>query len=115
MLRLGKRLWRSRPVSVATLIGAAFGVVDVFVTEIAGVVRGGRGAVLPLFLSPIAAGSRVMQLSAMQTVFVLLVEVAANVLVFALLFAIPVALVVGIRRVFRRRESEPPDPAGSID
>ena len=46
-------------------------------------------------------------MSAMQVAFLLLIEVAGNVVGFALLFAVPVALVVGIRRVFSRSKSEP--------
>jgi hypothetical protein len=103
MLASGKRLWRSHPVLMAALVGAASGVAEVLVTEIAGLLRGGRDAVLPLFLAPVAAGSHVRQLGAVQTAFVLLIDVAANVAVFALLFAVPVAIVFGIRRVLRRQ------------
>lgn len=107
MLNLGKRLWRSHPVLMAALIGAAFGVAEVLATEIAGILHGSHDAVLPLFLAPVAADSHVRQLGAVQTAFVLLIDVAANVVVFALFFAVPVALVAGIRRVLRRRQNEP--------
>lgn len=103
MLASGKRLWRSHPVLMAALTGAAFGVAEVLVTEIAGILHGGHDAVLPLFLTPAATGSHVRQLGAVQTAFVLLIDVAANVAVFALFFAVPVAIVVGIRRVVRRQ------------
>jgi hypothetical protein len=106
MLASGKRLWRSHPVLMAALTGAAFGVAEVLVTEIAGILRGGHDAVLPLFLAPVAAGSHVRQLGAVQTALVLLIDVAANVAVFALFFAVPVAIVVGIRRVLSRRQNE---------
>jgi hypothetical protein len=41
----------------------------------------------------------------MQTALFLFVEVAANVLVYALMFAVPVGLVVVIRRAFASRKS----------
>ena len=51
-------------------------------------------------------------MTALQVTLLLLIEIAGNVLGFALVFAAPVALVVGIRRLLRRRESEPISESG---
>ncbi len=48
-------------------------------------------------------------MSTLQVTLLLLIEIAGNVLGFALVFAAPVALVVGIRRVFpgQKRAASP--------
>jgi hypothetical protein len=107
MLKIGIRIWRSHPVLAAAVTGAIFGAANVVFLEIGGLRHRTMTGVLPfLFLSPVY-GSLVSQMTALQVTLLLLIEVAGNVLGFALVFAAPVALVVGIRRLFRRRKSEP--------
>jgi hypothetical protein len=55
--------------------------------------------VLPLLFPISASGVQVGQMSAMQVTLLLLIEIAGNVLGFALVFTVPVALFFGIRRV----------------
>ncbi|MGA9585990.1 MAG: hypothetical protein WBQ95_11725, partial [Terracidiphilus sp.] len=54
----------------------------------------------------------VNQMTALQVAPLLLIEVAGNVLGLALVFAVPVAMVVGIRRLFGGRRSEHPSSNG---
>ncbi|HTX75819.1 MAG TPA: hypothetical protein VMD29_06400 [Terracidiphilus sp.] len=89
-------LWRAHPIRVAAMLGAITGFVITVVDEIRGVLHGGHSAVVPL-LMPTPGGAH---LGAIQTAFLLFIEIAANVLVWALLFAVPVAAIVGIARMF---------------
>ena len=90
-------LWRAHPIRFAALLGAIFGFLDVAVLELNGVLHGSHSAVIPLLIPVPGAGHP----GVMRTAFILLIEVAVNILVWALLFAIPIAVVVGIRRAVR--------------
>lgn len=89
--------WRAHPIRLAALLGAAFGFLSVLVTEITGVLHGNHSAVMPL----LTGHSSPVHLGVFQTAFILLIEVLASILVWALLFALPVAVAVGIFRLLR--------------
>lgn len=103
MLKTEMRVWRRHPVLVAAGVGAVFGGVYAVLIEIGGFLHRNSSAVLPLLVP--AYGSRVSQLNAVQTAGLLLIEVAGNVVGFAVLFTVPVAVVVGVRRIFKGRRA----------
>src|SRR5579859_4514898 len=98
MLKTGINAWRRRPVLVAAGVGAVFGGVYAVLIEIGGLLHRNSSAVLPL-LFPAGHGSHAGEMNAVQTATLLLVEVIGNVVGFSLLFSIPVAVGVGVRRV----------------
>lgn len=104
MLKSGMRIWRSHPILVAAGVGAVFGGMYAVLIEIAGFWHGNSSAVLPL-LFPAAHRSRGGELNAVQTASLLLIEVAGNMLGFAVLFLVPVAIVVGVLRIFKGRRA----------
>lgn len=89
--------WRAHPVRVAVLLGALTGLLVTLVTELRGALHGSRSAVVPLFI-PVQGGAH---FSVFQTAVLLIIEIVANTLVWALLFAIPVAAVAGVARAIR--------------
>ena len=101
MLKAGMRVWRSHPVLAAAGVGAVFGAAYAIGLEIGGFLHRNSSGVLPL-LFPAAHGSRGGQMNAVQAATLLLIEVAGNVVGFAVLFSVPVAVVVGVRRIFKR-------------
>jgi hypothetical protein len=89
---------RTHPIRFAAIFGGLFGLADVVVQEVMGLSHKSSNSVL-LSLWPNAAfNTSFSESSAAQTFFIFVIEVAVNVLVWALLFAIPVALFVAIRR-----------------
>lgn len=91
-------LWRKHPIRFAALLGAIFGLLDTLVVEINGVLHHhSRAVIAPLFIPTPGAA----HLGVIEAALILLVEVLANILVWALLFALLVAVAVGIRRIFR--------------
>ena len=99
------RMWRSHPVRFAALIGALVGLANAILIEVGGVLNKNSSAVVLMLWPASKFGSGVNESTAMQTALFLFVEVAANVLVYALIFAVPVGLIVLIRRVFASRKS----------
>lgn len=89
--------WRAHPIRLAALLGAIFGFLDVVVLEVRGVLHGGHSGAVPLFI-PAPGGAR---LGTGEAAFVLLIELVANVLVWAVLFALPVAMIGLLVRGFR--------------
>jgi hypothetical protein len=108
MLKRGIQVLRSHPVLVAAAVGALFGAVNALLLEAGGFLHRNSTGVLPLFF-PAANGPRVGETDAMQTALLLLIEFGGNILGFTLLFVVPVALFVGIRRVFagQKRAASP--------
>lgn len=93
------RPWRSHPVLFLTCIGAVVGFGNALVLEIPalfGKTSYGALSLLQPTFRP-AAGTGVLQIA-----FILLIEVAANVLVYALIFSILGWIFVGVQRLFRR-------------
>jgi hypothetical protein len=99
MLKRGIEIWRAHPLLVATAVGATVGAANAVLLEVGGLWHGNSTGVLSLFF-PAVHGPRVGQTDAIQTALLLLIEFAGNVVGFSLLFALPVAVFVGIRRVF---------------
>jgi hypothetical protein len=98
MMKTGMRIGRSHPIWSAAGIGAIIGAVNAVSLEIGGLRHRAMTGVLPFLFPSSASGIQVGQMSAMQVTLLLLIEIAGNVAGFALVFAAPVALVVGIRR-----------------
>lgn len=95
---------RQNPILTAASVGAVFGAVFALAIEIGGLLHRNSSSVLPL-LFPSAHGSRVGQMNAIQTAGLLLIEVAGNVVGFAVLFSVPTALAVGVWRIFKGRRA----------
>jgi hypothetical protein len=114
MLRRCLRFCRSHPVIVAALIGAVLGTGNAIAIEIGALAHKNSAGVLPLFWS--SSASRAGQLNAAQTTTLLVIEFAGNMLSFAILFALPTALFVGVRRIFSGRSRSSVDSqAGQIN
>jgi hypothetical protein len=107
MLKNAMRTWRSHPILASAGLGAICGAVDALILEIGGLSHRHATGVLPLLSPSSASGARVGQMTAVQVAFLLVVEIAGSVAGFAVLFAAPVALVVGIRRIFGHSKGEP--------
>ncbi|WP_348262069.1 hypothetical protein P8935_19975 [Telmatobacter sp. DSM 110680] len=108
MLKRKIEICRAHPVLVATAAGAMVGAANAILLEAGGLWHGNSTGVLSLFI-PAAHAPRAGQSDAMQTALLLLIEFAGNVVGFSLLFAVPVAVFVGIRRVFasQKRTASP--------
>jgi hypothetical protein len=97
-------MWRSHPVLFAALLGAAAGFANTLFIEFGGLYKKNTDALLLMIWPNAALGSGVNESTFFQAAFVLLIEVAANVFVYALLFAVPVAVIVAIRHALRSRK-----------
>jgi hypothetical protein len=103
MLKRGLRLLRTHPVLVAFLIGMACGAGNVIMIEVGGMVGRNATGILPL----LASGHRTAgQINVTQGAFLMLIEAGGNLLGFGILFAGAAAVVVAIRRIFRRAKRE---------
>ncbi len=91
---------RKHPILAAAGAGAILGAAYTALIEVGGLTHGSSSAVLPL-LFPVAHGSSGGQLNAVQTAGLLLIEMAGNMLGFAALFLMPVAIVVAVRRLIK--------------
>ncbi len=97
------RIGSNHPVRLAALIGGMVGLGVAISIEIGGAANRNSSSVIRMLLP--AAGSGVVNFSQaklMQAAFILLMEIGANVLVYAAMFAAPVALIVLIRRAVVR-------------
>ena len=83
----------------AALIGAVVGLANALLIEIPGLFGAKPSGVLAL-LTPASRASSDGQV--LQTAGILAIEVGANVLAYALLFALAALVFVGIRLLFRR-------------
>ena len=103
------RIWRSHPVLFATILGAIVGLGNALAMEIPALLGRPSKGVLSL-LEPAShyhAGAGVL-----ETALLLVIEIAANVLVYAAMFALLGWAFVGICRIFRpRHRSEAKDSA----
>lgn len=110
MLKTGMRIWRSHPIWSAAGLGAIFGAMNAVSLEIGGLRHRGMTGVLPFLFPSAASAVQIGQMSTLQVALLLLIEIAGNVLGFALVFATPVAVVVGIRRVvFGQKRAASPE------
>lgn len=92
------RFLRTHPVLFAAIIGAIVGLGNALAIEIPALLGKPSHGVLSLLgpASSLHAGA-----GALETAFLLLIEFAANILVWAALFAVLGWIFVGIRRIFR--------------
>ncbi len=97
------RWWRSHPILTAAVSGGLVGLVYTLAIEIGGVFHKNSKAAILMLLPGSAIDTGVNQGTAVQSAFILFIEFAGNVLGYTLLFTVPVATVVAIRRVFRGR------------
>lgn len=106
------RIIRSHPVLVAAIVGAVVGTGNTLWIEIGGSAPRVSGGVLPLLW---ASSAHQGQLNPVQAATLLLIEFVGNLLAFAFLFVVPVALFLGVRRIFTARTAAPdhPDPASA--
>lgn len=102
------RLGRKHPVRLAALIGGIVGLGVAIGIEIGGAANRNSSSAIRMLL-PVSGYGVVdfSQARLMQAVFILLIEIGANVLVYAAMFAVPVALVVLIRRAVSRPRKLP--------
>ncbi len=105
-------MWRSHPVLVAVGIGAIIGAANAVVLETRGLLHQTATGVLSLLFPSSVSGARISQMTALQVALLLLIEVAGNVLGFAMLCATPVAAIVGVRRILGRFKGEPLSGSG---
>ncbi len=98
-----KRIWRSHPILFAALIGAITGCAITLVDELSGVFRHNSSAVIQMLAPSSALG--ITETRLMRTALIMLIETAGNALGYALLFALPTAVIVAIRRIFKPRSS----------
>jgi hypothetical protein len=104
MLKTVINAWQRHPVLVAAGVGAVFGGGYAVLIEIGGFLHRNSSAVLPLMF-PAVRGSGAGQMNAVQAATLLLVEVIGNVVGFAILFSVPVAVAIGVRRIFKGRRA----------
>jgi hypothetical protein len=101
------RFLRSHPVLFTAVIGGILGLGNALAIEIPALLGKSSKGVLSL-LEP--ASRLHVGAGAVETAFLLLIEIAANVLVYAAMFSVLGLLFVLARRVFRSaRSSEPTD------
>lgn len=98
-----KRIWRSHPILFAALIGAIIGCIVTLVVELSGIFGHNSSAVIQMLSPGSALG--ITETGVMRTTFIMFVEIAGNALGYALLFALPTAVIVVIRRAFKSRNS----------
>jgi hypothetical protein len=107
MLQSKMRWVRAHPILFAALLGAIVGIAFTAANEIQGLRDKNASAVLPMLVPSSIFGPGISQARVMQTGLILLIEVCANLVVYSFLFAVPVAIVVTIRRAFRSRKKPP--------
>jgi hypothetical protein len=98
---------RAHPIRVAALVGGAVGFANAMGTEAGAILHRNRNGAVLMFWPYTHYGTGVMRAHLALTLFILSVEIAANVLVYALMVAAPVAGVVGLWRLLRRSRSAP--------
>jgi hypothetical protein len=92
---------RAHPIRTAAIVGSILGLINAVALEIDGILHGHQHGVLILLAPFYRFGIIPTEQTALQAAFILFIEFAANILADALLFAVPVALVVGIVRIVR--------------
>ena len=100
-----KRFWRSHPILFAALIGAILGFANALVVEIGGAIHKNQSAVVLMLWPTDSFAPELSQNGVLRTALILFIEFAGDMIGYAVLFAIPVAAVVALRRVLRRRDA----------
>lgn len=104
MRRMLSTLWRhikAHPIRTAALFGVVAGAINVLILEAGGIEGRNTNTVLRMLLPSASSDTGPGGVHALQAAFLLLFEVAVNVLTYVLLLVIPVALIVAIRRAWR--------------
>jgi hypothetical protein len=96
-----KSVWRTHYIFFAALIGAIIGFADALVVEVGGATHKNQSAVILMLWPTDTFAPELSQNGLTRTALILLIEFAGDMIGYALLFAIPVALIAAIRRVFR--------------
>lgn len=105
MLRALLRKARAHPIRTAAVIGAVVGLANVLFIELGAPFTKSTNSAIMMLWPASTLGNTVSQTRVVQTVMVLAVELIANVLVYAIMFMIPVTLIVAVRRAFGIRPS----------
>jgi hypothetical protein len=98
-------MWRLHPVRFAALLGAFVGFANALIIELGGLLRRDSRAALPMLFPESMFGSGINGTRVIQTASILIIEVVFNAFVWALLLAVPTALVVAIRRTIGGRRN----------
>jgi hypothetical protein len=93
------------PIRSAALIGAIIGFVNALVVEVGGAIHKNHSAVVLMLWPTDTFAPELSQNGVLRTVLILFIEFAGSMLGYAVLLAIPVALIVAIRRTFRSRKA----------
>lgn len=92
---------RTYPIRSAAIVGAILGLINAVALEIDGILHGNQHGALIMLAPFYRFGIIPTEQTALQAAFILFIEFAANILADALLFAVPVAIVVGVLRIVR--------------
>lgn len=101
------RFLRSHPILSAALLGVVAGILVTLGIEFGGAIHKNSNAVI-LSLWPVP-GTPLNEGSFLRTALILFVEMVGNALGYALLFTVPTAAVVGIRRIVKLRRARATD------
>src|ERR1700738_426161 len=88
----------THPILFAAVLGAITGCAITLVDEFTGIFRHNSSAVIQMLAPGFAMG--ITESGVMRTALILLIETTGNALGHTLLFAVPTAAVVAIRRLF---------------
>ena len=100
---------RAHPIRVAAWVGAAIGFISAMGTEVGALLHRNRNGAVLMFWPYTRYDPSELRAHLAFTLFILSIEIAVNVLVYALILAAPVACVVAVRGIFRRGKSRPQD------
>jgi len=100
-----KPFWRTHPIRSAALIGATIGFANALAVEVGGAIHKNRSAVVLMLWPTDTFAPELSQNGVLRTALILFIEFAGSMLGYAVLLAIPVALIVIIRRSFRSRKA----------
>lgn len=96
---------RAHPIRVAAILGGVAGFANAMGIEVGAILHPKRQGAVLMFWPYTHYGTGGVRSQLALTLFILFVEIAANVLVWALLLAAPVAVVVVLRHAFGGRRS----------
>jgi hypothetical protein len=100
-----RSFWRTHPIRFAALIGAVVGFANALVAEVGGAIHKNQSAVILMLWPTDTFAPEFSQNGVLRTALILFIEFAGSMIGYAILFAIPVAVIVAIRRVFQSRKA----------
>jgi uncharacterized membrane protein YjfL (UPF0719 family) len=101
MQSTNKPFWRSHPIRSAALIGAIIGFANALVVEVGGAIHKNQSAVVLMLWPTDTFAPELSQNGVLRAALILFIEFAGSMLGYAVVFAVPVAVTVAIRRTFR--------------